>query len=109
MGPAAERASVYSSSGIVPALSSERNSYYANKQNIAGDGASVRSGLVGHSRNDSIPGSITGAVSPLASPRETSGPGRVSRRNSGWGEVEETGQGEDTRKEPAAKADGEAH
>lgn len=56
-----ERASIYSASGIVPALTSERNSYYAAKQH-AGDGSSVRSGLLGHGRNDSMTGSITGAV-----------------------------------------------
>ncbi|MCJ1358279.1 MAG: hypothetical protein MMC33_008278 [Icmadophila ericetorum] len=88
----AERASVYSSSGIAPALSSERNSYYAAKQNNPGDGGSVRSGLVSHGRNDSITGSIGGmaaAGSPLASPKEASMQGRVSRRNSEWGEVDE--------------------
>ncbi|MCJ1417597.1 hypothetical protein MMC32_003941 [Xylographa parallela] len=88
----AERASVYSSSGIGPALSSERNSYYANKQINADDGASVRSRLISHGRNDSTTGSIGGlatAGSPLASPREAPGTGRISRRNSGWGEVDE--------------------
>ncbi|KAL8733334.1 MAG: hypothetical protein Q9166_002158 [cf. Caloplaca sp. 2 TL-2023] len=92
----AERASVYSSSGNAPALPSERNSYYATKQAHAGDGGSVRSGLVGHARNDSIPGSIGGiaaAGSPLASPREMPPrempPGKSSCRSSGWGEVNE--------------------
>lgn len=84
-----ERASVYSSSGIAPALSSERNSYYTGKQANIGDGGSVRSGLLGHGRNDSITGSIGGHGSPLASPREVPPPGRISRRNSGWGEVNE--------------------
>lgn len=80
----AERASVYSSSGVAaPALSSERNSYYANKQNA--DGVSVRSGLLGHGRTDSINGSIgPNPTSPLASPREPAGPGRMSRRSSDW-------------------------
>ena len=88
--PNAERASVYSSSGIAPALSSERNSYYAGKQTNAGDGGSTRSGLLGHGRNDSVTGSIGGHTSsPLASPRELPLPGRISRRNSGWGEVNE--------------------
>lgn len=87
--PSAERASVYSSSGIAPALSSERNSYYAGKQTNAGDGGSTRSGLLGHGRNDSVTGSIGGHASPLASPRELPLPGRISRRNSGWGEVNE--------------------
>ena len=85
-----ERASVYSSSGIAPALPSERNSYYAGKQSNPGDGGSVRSGR--HGRNDSITRSIGGLASvdsPLASPRELPLPGRISRRNSGWGEVNE--------------------
>ena len=88
----AERASVYSSSGIAPALPSERNSYYAGKQNNPGDGGSVRSGLVGHGRTDSITrsiGGLAGTESPLTSPREAPMQGRISRRNSGWGEVNE--------------------
>jgi len=90
--PNTERASVYSSSGIAPALSSERNSYYAGKQSNTGDGGSMRSGLLGHGRNDSITGSIGGFANtgnPLASPREVPSQGRISRRNSGWGEVNE--------------------
>lgn len=90
--PNTERASVYSSSGIAPALTSERNSYYAGKQSHTGDGGSMRSGLIGHGRNDSITGSIGGiaASSPLASPREVpQAQGKLSRRNSGWGEVNE--------------------
>jgi hypothetical protein len=65
----AERTSIYSATGAVPALPSERNSFYA-KQSIAGDAASVRSGLLGHGRADSVNGSIGGMASPLASPRE---------------------------------------
>ena len=88
-----ERASVYSSSGIAPALPSERNSYYAGKQsNTAGDGGSVRSGLISHGRNDSITRSIGGLANTdgaLPSPREIPVQDRVSRRNSGWGEVNE--------------------
>ncbi len=63
------RTSIYSTTGI---LTSERNSFYA-KQSMTGgggDGASVRSGLLGHGRADSINGSIGGLASPLASPRE---------------------------------------
>ena len=48
--------------------------------------------MIGHGRNDSTTGSIGGlaaAGSPLASPREAPGTGRISRRNSGWGEVDE--------------------
>jgi hypothetical protein len=83
----AERASVYSATGVnAPALISERNSYYSVKQGI--DGASIRSGLFGHGRTDSINGSITGLASPLAaSPREpTELAGRSSRRASEWKE-----------------------
>lgn len=94
-GLATERVSVYSSSGVAaPALSSERNSYYANKQGV--DGASVRSGLLGHGRSESISGSIGATTSPLASPRDPNPPGRVSRRNSDWKEeVEESSDIED--------------
>lgn len=89
----AERASVYSSSGVgAPALISERNSYYSAKQGI--DGASVRSGFLGHGghgRTESINGSITGLVanSPLASPRDAEVPGRSSRRTSEWKDGDE--------------------
>jgi hypothetical protein len=91
-----ERASIYSATGVAPALPSERNSYYAGKQSIAADGGSVKSGLLGHGRNDSISGSIGGIAapsSPLASPREATGnsTGRLSRTNSAWGE---SGEGE---------------
>ncbi|QSZ32055.1 hypothetical protein DSL72_001624 [Monilinia vaccinii-corymbosi] len=88
---ATERASIYSSTGVAPALPSERNSYYANKQSLANDGGSVKSGLLGHGNNDSICGSIGGMPapgSPLASPRDATGSnGKLSRSNSaGWGE-----------------------
>ncbi|OAQ69710.1 hypothetical protein VFPPC_02305 [Pochonia chlamydosporia 170] len=63
----AERNSIYSSTGVAPALTSERNSILAKQ----GDGASIRSGRLGHGRPDSISGSIAaGITSPLASPRE---------------------------------------
>lgn len=93
----AERASVYSSSGVTaPAFSSDHNSYYANKQGV--DGVSVRSGLLGHGRTDSITGSIgpaATAASPLASPRDATGPGRVSRRSLDWKEANEGSEMED--------------
>ena len=98
-GIAAERASLISSSGIAPALASERNSYLGKQ----GDGASIRSGLLGgaHGRNDSLSNSLGGSAanttamgSPLASPLVGAGPGpgvgpqgRNSRRSSGWGEI----------------------
>ncbi|KAF2872550.1 hypothetical protein BDV95DRAFT_570047 [Massariosphaeria phaeospora] len=90
----AERASVYSSSGVIaPVLSSERNSYYAKQQNA--DGVSIRSGLLGHGRADSINGSIGAtATSPLASPRDVVGIARMGRRSSEWkdaGEGSEAG------------------
>ncbi len=91
----AERASLYSSSGIAPALTSDRNSYYAGKQ-AAGDGASVRSGLPAHGRNDSMTNSIGGApTSPLASTTPVAATGKISRGSSGWVEV----PGDDTEAE----------
>jgi hypothetical protein len=86
-----ERASIYSATGVAPALPSERNSYYAGKQSILGDNGSVKSGRLGHGRNDSISGSIGGIAttgSPLASPREVVVPStaRMSRSDSTWGE-----------------------
>jgi hypothetical protein len=73
MGAGADqRTSIYSATGVAPAMPSERNSFYA-KQSIAGDAVSVRSGLFGHGRADSVNGSIGGLTSPLASPRERHG------------------------------------
>lgn len=94
-----ERASVYSASGVAaPALSSERNSYYKNA-----DGLSVRSGLLGHGRNDSISGSIGPAVtSPLASPRESMGPGKLMGRRSG--EWKDSAEANEVGAEPEAPA-----
>ncbi|CAI6338288.1 unnamed protein product [Periconia digitata] len=92
----AERASVYSSSGVaVPALSSERNSYYANKQNA--DGLSIRSGRLGHGRTDSTNGSIgPNPTSPLASPRESTIPGKLNLQSAEGKENEEgSADGED--------------
>lgn len=123
----AERASVYSSSGVAaPVLSSERNSYYADKtksissaagvsgisqlRDLVGGGetASVRSGLLGHGKTDSISGiSIS---SPLASPREGAGSisGRLSRKGSDWtrGDVEEEDVGEECEDRSTAYDDG---
>ncbi|KAI1400700.1 hypothetical protein F4819DRAFT_460514 [Hypoxylon fuscum] len=74
-----ERTSIYSTTGITPTLPGERNSLYAGKQSMAGDGASIRSGLLGHGRADSISGSVTAGVgSPLASPREAAEKGAVA-------------------------------
>ncbi|KAM0330897.1 hypothetical protein ACHAQA_003853 [Verticillium albo-atrum] len=70
-GVGTERTSIYSTSGVATMLS-ERNSFYA-KQRDAGDGASTRSGFLGHGRADSISGSIGGVSSPLVSPRERTG------------------------------------
>ena len=102
-----ERASVYSSSGVAaPALPSERNSYYANKQNT--DGMSVRSGLLGHGRTDSINGSIgPNPASPLASPRETTGPGKVSRQSSDWQEGRDGSTAGDEGDDPASPVSAE--
>ncbi|KAL3420564.1 hypothetical protein PVAG01_07009 [Phlyctema vagabunda] len=93
-GNAAERASLYSATGVTAALPSDRNSYYAGKQSTAGDGGSVKSGVLGHGRAESISGSVAGnptTGSSLASPRDPSAPvPRISRNNSGWGEVSDS-------------------
>jgi len=96
-GPLNERASIYSATGVAPALPSERNSYYAGKQSQAADGGSVKSGFLGHGRNDSISGSIAGIggpSSPLASPRDTaitSAGGKFNQHSSGWAEEDDRG------------------
>lgn len=102
-----ERASVYSASGVTaPVLSSERNSYYANKQNA--DGLSVRSGLLGHGRTDSISSIRATPTSPLASPREPPAPpGKMSRRSSDWKDAREASDEEDTPASPARIAEHE--
>jgi len=84
-----ERASIYSSAGIAPALPSDRNSYYAGKNATTTDGSSVKSGYMGHGRNNSVSGSIGGigtTTSPLASPRDNQpiNAGTLSRSNSSW-------------------------
>jgi hypothetical protein len=108
-----ERASIYSATGVAPALPSERNSYYAGKQSIVADGGSVKSGLIGHGRNDSMSGSIGGAAvpgSPLASPREPPGaPGGLSRNNSAWGDVDEEERVEADGEGEEIKGNGKAH
>ena len=124
-----ERASVYSNHSVAaPALTSERNSYYATSlkqshkdrdrdarsidgrsihrdggdgksqldgkslyggESLKGYEGSMRSGALGHGRNDSVP---SGNGSPLVSPTYVRGlgPGPASRRNSDWNtEVEE--------------------
>ncbi|KAH0533877.1 hypothetical protein FGG08_007501 [Glutinoglossum americanum] len=82
-----ERASVYSATGIAPTLGSERNSYYGGRPS---DGASVKSGYLGHGRNDSVGGSAVPPASPLIGSSAVGiAGGKVSRRSSGWGEVEE--------------------
>lgn len=108
-----ERASVYSSSGVVPALNSERNSYYATKQGV--ENGSIRSGLYGHGRAESLSGSLnTGvggpAVSPLTSPVHISaGPGRMgSRRSSNRREDDDIVEHEELQHEDYDHDDGDA-
>ena len=94
----AERASVYSASGVTaPVLPSERNSYYANKQ---ADGLSIRSGLLGHGRTDSISSIRATPTSPLASPRDLIGPARISRKSSEWKDAREASDEDDAPASP---------
>ncbi|GAB1312845.1 hypothetical protein MFIFM68171_03055 [Madurella fahalii] len=73
-----ERTSIYSATGagiLAGASASERNSFYAKQGGagiVAGDAVSVRSGLLGHGRTDSVSGSIGGyaVASGGPSPRE---------------------------------------
>jgi hypothetical protein len=96
----AERASVYSASGVTaPVLPSERNSYYATKQ---ADGLSIRSGLLGHGRTDSISSIRATPTSPLASPRDPIGPGRISRKSSEWKDAKEARETSDEDDAPAS-------
>lgn len=76
-------------------LAGDARSMNADAKSLGGDvgslrnyDGSIRSGAVGHGRNDSIPGSIGG---PLTSPnsRHLSGTGALSRRSSDWQELEE--------------------
>lgn len=85
---AAERASAYSAYGVIPPLTSERNSYYANKQANTGDGGSIKSGMA-HGRNDSVTGSIGGNMSTLVGQRETTSVEKRSASVSGWGDLED--------------------
>lgn len=60
----ADRNSIYSSTGVPPALPGDRNSYYAKQT----DAVSVRSNRLGHSRNESVGTPAANIVlhSPLA-------------------------------------------
>lgn len=108
VGALNERASIYSASGIAPALPSERNSYYAGKQSAAADGGSVKSGFLGHGRNDSISGSIGGIAAPPLSPlsprdavARVPSTGGLSRANSAW----DDGLGDDNPASPTEEKD----
>ncbi|KAL4870709.1 hypothetical protein BDV12DRAFT_165651 [Aspergillus spectabilis] len=86
----AERASVYSSSGVA---GGERGSFYAKQNPATGDGASIRSGVHSHTRQDSNAASISGVGQPIQQ-------GRISRRSSGWGEITgEGGEGDEEKRE----------
>lgn len=60
---AADRNSLYSSTGVPPALPGDRNSYYAKQA----DAVSIRSGRLGHNRTESV-GTLAASVA-LHSPR----------------------------------------
>lgn len=82
----ADRVSIYSS-GVLSGTG-ERGSLYTTKQGSgAGDGASIRSAAYSHGRNESNAASISGVTS--ASINQPIATGRISRRSSGWGEINE--------------------
>ncbi|KAK0317294.1 hypothetical protein LTR82_011616 [Friedmanniomyces endolithicus] len=66
----------------------EARSQLGDVASLKNNEGSVRSGALGHSRNDSVPGSIG---SPLASPglRQAGTSGALSRRNSDWQDLQE--------------------
>ena len=94
-----ERGSIYSAAGATsasggaPALQSERNSFYA-RQSVVGDAASVRSGLLGHGRAESVSGSA-GLASPLASPMEVPGVDELEEGQLAAVEGKEKGKGKE--------------
>jgi hypothetical protein len=116
----AERISVYSVSGTTPLIAGgDRGSLIASKQ---GDNGSIRSGIHGHTRNDSTTGSTTGITPPTSVLPTTSSnnttttttpagstnaamPGRISRRSSTWGEI--SGEGEEDAPEQQGPVDGD--
>lgn len=106
-----ERASIYSATGIAPALPSERNSYYAGKPGLSGETSSMKSGLAGHNKSDSLSafgggsGSCGAASSPLVSPREYAG--RLSRTNSALGDSLESSAEIDEVDSEQVKAEGD--
>ncbi|KAH7257727.1 hypothetical protein BKA59DRAFT_491268 [Fusarium tricinctum] len=75
MPPTPERTSIYSATGVGPAISGDRNSYYAKQ----GDAASVRSGLLGHGRAESS-SSHSGARQAPVAPQLQGVPPSSSRR-----------------------------
>ncbi|OJJ44794.1 hypothetical protein ASPZODRAFT_121247 [Penicilliopsis zonata CBS 506.65] len=83
-----ERTSIYSASGVAPLVSGggERTSFHATRQG-ATDGASIKSGIYSHTRNDSVAASVTGWISSSLPGPTNNISGRVSRRSSGWGEI----------------------
>ncbi|CCC10908.1 unnamed protein product [Sordaria macrospora k-hell] len=112
-----DRTSIYSSTTGI--LASDRNSFYSKQAiggtGVGGDAASVRSGLLGHGRAESINGSIGGGLTPapmngvasagslvgltaatspntLASPRDRD---RERRISGGVGNVDEDVEGEE--------------
>jgi hypothetical protein len=100
-------------------LAGDARSVNADAKSLGGDvgslknyESSIRSGAVGHSRNDSIPGSIG---SPLMSPtqRHVSGNTGLSRRSSDWQEGDEASErkqsmdGQEEREEEETKVNGQ--
>lgn len=112
-----DRTSIYSSTTGI--LASDRNSFYSKQAiggtGVGGDAASVRSGLLGHGKAESINGSIGGGLTPapmngvasagslvgltaatspntLASPRDRD---RERRISGGVGNVDEDVEGEE--------------
>ncbi|OJK02541.1 hypothetical protein ASPACDRAFT_24614 [Aspergillus aculeatus ATCC 16872] len=100
-----ERASVYSASSANP-LAGERGNFH-KAATTAGDAASTMSVSHSHSRHDSNVTSVTGAGpgnawSGPSQQQQAAVTGRISRRSSGWGEI--NGDESDEEKLPGRKA-----
>ena len=95
--------------GDAKSVNADAKSTGGDVGSLRGYEGSVRSGAVGHGRNDSTPGSIG---SPLVSPalKHTSTSGALSRRSSDWQELEEKERNEgEEEEEVEGKQETEEH
>ncbi|KAK5171250.1 uncharacterized protein LTR77_004394 [Saxophila tyrrhenica] len=73
--------------GDAKSMNADAKSLGGDVGSLKGYDGSIRSGAIGHNRNDSIPGSIGSPLSPNQN-RQLSGTGGLSRRSSDWADAE---------------------